>query len=427
MAIEGDTGLTADVEQAIADIVERVAARMEDTSRRMVERYGAEIVDYRVLDDTVLYKDVLEISRDNLRALIANVRRGELLAPEEVERTRDGAARRVHQGVSLEGFLHAFRLWGRCVWEEVMTAARTDRPAEREAALVLAGRIMSHTDVISTAGAQAYLDEAQGIWSDREVVRRDLLDALLSGNADSEPARRQATSLQLHLRDDYVVLVVHRPDGEEGAAAPLAVRAAMRRIIDTAKMHLRPRTGSLLVGTRQGEAIALYPVEGARDLERLRRHCAAFAGAAANGSLSVGVGGLHPGLAGIAASYAEAREATGIALETGLVGRAVHFEDVLLDHILRSSPLADRMLGEAIGPLREYDERRNAELLRTLRAFFDSGYNLTRAAATLSVHPNTVVYRLRRVRELSGRDPHDPNDLLLLSLGLRLAEPQTPG
>ena len=425
MAVE-ERSPSAEVNQAIGDIVERIADRMEDTSRRMVERYGDEIVDYRVIDDALLYSDVLDISRDNLRALIANVRRGELLAPEEVERTREAAARRVHQGVSLEGLLHAFRLWGWCVWEEIITAARTDQPAEREAALVLAGRIMRHIDLVSTAGAQGYLDEAQGIWSDREVVRRDLLDALLSGHADSEPARRHASSLQLHLRDDYVVLVVHRSDCDEGAAAPLAARAAMRRIIDTAKMHLRPRSGSLLVGTRQGEVVSLYPVEGAPDLERLRRHCAAFARAAANGCVSVGVGGLHPGLAGIAASYAEAREAAGIAREGELTGRAVHFEDVLLDYILRSNPLADRMLGKTIGPLREYDERRSAELIRTLRAYFDSGYNLTRAAAALSVHPNTVVYRLRRVRELSGRDPHDPNDLLLLSLGLRLADPHRP-
>ena len=33
-----------------------------------------------------------------------------------------------------------------------------------------------------------------------------------------------------------------------------------------------------------------------------------------------------------------------------------------------------------------------------------------------------VVYRLRRVRELSGRDPQNPDDLLLLFLGLKLVE-----
>jgi DNA-binding PucR family transcriptional regulator len=30
-----------------------------------------------------------------------------------------------------------------------------------------------------------------------------------------------------------------------------------------------------------------------------------------------------------------------------------------------------------------------------------------------------VVYRLRRIRELSGRDPHDVDDLIVLALGLR--------
>jgi DNA-binding PucR family transcriptional regulator len=32
------------------------------------------------------------------------------------------------------------------------------------------------------------------------------------------------------------------------------------------------------------------------------------------------------------------------------------------------------------------------------------------------------MYRLRRVKELSGRDPHDPDDLLILFLALKLAE-----
>jgi DNA-binding PucR family transcriptional regulator len=40
----------------------------------------------------------------------------------------------------------------------------------------------------------------------------------------------------------------------------------------------------------------------------------------------------------------------------------------------------------------------------------------------LTVHPNTVVYRLRRMRELSGRDPRDVDDLVGLALALKLHE-----
>ena len=45
-----------------------------------------------------------------------------------------------------------------------------------------------------------------------------------------------------------------------------------------------------------------------------------------------------------------------------------------------------------------------------------------RSAEVLHVHPNTVMYRLRRVHEICGRDPHDPDDLLILFLAMKLAE-----
>ena len=43
-------------------------------------------------------------------------------------------------------------------------------------------------------------------------------------------------------------------------------------------------------------------------------------------------------------------------------------------------------------------------LVETLQAYLSAGTNLTQSARMLNVHPNTVVYRLRRIRELSGRE-----------------------
>jgi len=71
-------------------------------------------------------------------------------------------------------------------------------------------------------------------------------------------------------------------------------------------------------------------------------------------------------------------------------------------------------------------EAKSAQLVPTLRAYVTCAFNLTRSAELLQVHPNTVVYRLRRIRELSGRDPQDPDDLLLLFLGLKLVELRAP-
>jgi DNA-binding PucR family transcriptional regulator len=40
----------------------------------------------------------------------------------------------------------------------------------------------------------------------------------------------------------------------------------------------------------------------------------------------------------------------------------------------------------------------------------------------LTVHANTVVYRLRRIRELTGRDPQAVDELMVLYLALKLEE-----
>ena len=47
-------------------------------------------------------------------------------------------------------------------------------------------------------------------------------------------------------------------------------------------------------------------------------------------------------------------------------------------------------------------------LLGTLEAWFEHGGSGTRAAAALHCHRNTVLNRLARVAELTGRDINDP-------------------
>jgi len=65
-----------------------------------------------------------------------------------------------------------------------------------------------------------------------------------------------------------------------------------------------------------------------------------------------------------------------------------------------------------------------APLKSTLQAFADTNMNVTRAAKVLHIHPNTLRYRLRRVLEQTGRDPHTFGDLLdLLCLVTLLSQP----
>ena len=420
-------GAAASAEGVVA-IGMRLALRRDDIADRIVARIRTEIVDYRLADEPIL-ADVRSITMSNLKFVIAALVSGQAPVEADFAETRAGGARRVHQGIALDSFQRAARLWGHEVWNAVCRESDPAVSGEREAALEIAGRVMRHVDEMSTHVAAGFLQELQSVWSDREVVRRDLLDGLVCGQGDTEHIRRLARSLRLRLAERYVVIVLRGADAlaEEQADQALAARAALRRIVDAARTNLRFDGHCLLVGMRQGEVVALCPVETAGDVAEIRRRAHDLATALTDGEVCIGVGGCHPTIADVAASYGEARDAAELAAGIGIHNRPLQFDEVLIDHMVRSTPHADRIMDSTLGPLLDYDTARQSELVSTLRAYMGCGFNLTRSAEVLQVHPNTVVYRLRRIRELSGRDPHDANDLLLLFLGLKLWELRAQG
>jgi len=395
----------------VAAIVDRVEAQMSEIRRCLVQRYSEEIIDYRALRASTLEGDVASTAMRNVEELLTDLRTGADVDDERLDRFRESAVRRLHQGISFGSLLQAYRLWGQVLWQQLLAATAQDDPIELEAALWIAGRVMVHVDILSHAVAQAYLDEAAGVWRDREVVRRDLLERLIAGRDLTEPARRQAAALSLELADPHVVVLARQP------TSSVHGRQTLRATLESAKRLLVPTTGSLLVGLREDEVVAIYPVAGAEDVGN------AFAQAeqltAESAGFVVGIGRAHAYPLGIAISYGEARDALEIAL-THKAARVVAFGDVLLDHIVRTMPRSDALLEETVSPLRAYDAKHNAELLKTLTVYFDNGFNMTRSATELHVSPNTVAYRLRRVQLLTGRDASAPNDLLLLMLGLKV-------
>jgi sugar diacid utilization regulator len=273
---------------------------------------------------------------------------------------------------------------------------------------------------VSSAGALAYLEEVQGVWSDQEIVRRDLLELLLAGD-DPEAARRHAASLGTDLAEDYAVVVIRAADrpAREATPATLRDRDLLRSTLDAARTWLTRPARPALVGLRHGEVVALCPAADHEEHADIRGRCEALAQADLQTHIAVGLGGHHRGLTGVATSFAEAREAATAAAARPDGAHAVAFDDMMVTHLLRSSPDADRLLGELLRPVLAYDAERGTDLVQTLRTYVQAGFSPTRSAAQLIVHPNTVLYRLRRIRELTGRDPHEPDDLVLLAIALK--------
>jgi hypothetical protein len=398
---------------AIARLIHEIR-RAPELGADLVARYRSEVADYAQLPEAVITNDVLPNSVALVEQLLNSVRSGLGMDPEFEAQLRDSAVRRFHQGVSIEGLLHSYRLWARTVWQALKAAVDRSSSVEVDAALEVVDRIMAYVDHASVVVAQAFFAEVAGISSDRSLIRGDVLDALLGSPPANPQIERRVAAIAQTLDGPHVVVVI-RGDQSLGAGSP-----ALRALIEKVRHHLRPADDRITLGIRSNEVVAIYPLSETSDETAVREACDQLARALTRGV--VGIGRRQNGIAGIALSYGEAAEAAAISDSLERFGKATHFRDVLLDHLGRASRYSTSLIEDTLKPLQEYDELRQATLVTTLRTFYDSRFSLTRSAKALHVHPNTITYRLRRIHELTGLDPADPDDLLLLSMGLKLGQ-----
>lgn len=101
----------------------------------------------------------------------------------------------------------------------------------------------------------------------------------------------------------------------------------------------------------------------------------------------------------------------------------LHHADDLGDSVFLP---ADREDGRAaawrvLGRVFEYDDAHAGQLLDSLRVFLQENRSWQRAASSLHIHKQTLVYRMRRVEELTSRSLSDTGDVADLWLALQAA------
>jgi purine catabolism regulator len=69
------------------------------------------------------------------------------------------------------------------------------------------------------------------------------------------------------------------------------------------------------------------------------------------------------------------------------------------------------IIDHTLAPIAAYDAENDTELVHTLRVFFRNERNIGRTAEQLFIHKHTLQYRLRRIREISGRSMASTQDL----------------
>jgi DNA-binding PucR family transcriptional regulator len=95
-------------------------------------------------------------------------------------------------------------------------------------------------------------------------------------------------------------------------------------------------------------------------------------------------------------------------------------DDQIAALIVHGDPgLLDDLAEQRLAPLADETDSSRARLSRTLLAWLDHQGRVPEIAAALNVHPQTVRYRLGRLRELFGPQLDDPRLRFELALALR--------
>src|SRR6267154_1910967 len=285
---------------------------------------------------------------------------------------------------------------------------------------------------------QAALVLALAVAKERELsevegrVRGEFLEDLLHGTyGDESAAQRRARHLGYPLQGSHIVMLVDIDDfrgfNRARQISEDAIQSLKRDFLRRVTAVVRTSYARALVQGRSDQVVALLPLGTETGDHQIRVHALGvqiqqgIADWKPGFTVSVGFSGPAEAPAGMAGSLREVtsvmeslarfkRWSQVVAVpELGLTGLlAAVTDERLVDYSRRH-----------LGPLIKHDTTRKGSLVATLRAYLETGEQ-QQAATRLRVHPNTLRYRLDRIREISGVELEDPETRLNLAVALRV-------
>lgn len=158
-------------------------------------------------------------------------------------------------------------------------------------------------------------------------------------------------------------------------------------------------------------------------IERVTGDTLAHISARLGGSWLAGIGRTAASAASVPISAGQARQALQALrgpYTDSQIGRHDRLSAAVLlveiDSALRGRPT---LFSEPLSLIAGQDQNHGTQYLASLRTWIAKHYDVSQAAAALSLHPNTLRYRLRRIGELV--DLEDPDIRLVLALQLRIS------
>lgn len=355
------------------------------------------------IDETIL-RDVPEIDADPLMrstlesSTAAAVRiyvdqmpdlvPGSLAATPEMEDLGRGLAQR---GLDVSVLLRGYRVGQRVFWSRLMADINNEEMDQelRTALLDFLWDNLSRTlEYVVEDVVAAFVAETEQRMRGVFARRADIVAALLRGDPIDEESAGVKLSHRLNRPQVAMVLWTDEDDAYDVAERLERVSRALAADLRLAPPVTVPSSGALWAWFAGAE-----PDEEGR--ERVAATLARLGARAALGNAGSGADGFR-------AAHEQAIRAFEVASRSPALGPVVLHRDVVATSLLASDAEAMReFVRTELGDLAALDAA-TGRIRDTVLAYL-SGGSSARAAEQLSVHKNTVLYRLQQAAELLGR------------------------
>jgi DNA-binding PucR family transcriptional regulator len=338
-----------------------------------------------IADDPVLADSFRRANRANVLAwAAANVRDPGAPVPANVVPELLAASRDLVRRGLRESAVRAYRIGQNALWEHWMSIAfeLTSDPLDlRELLEVSARSLFSFIDITNAAIAAQIQTEFEELTHGTHAERREVVELIIAG-APISP-QRAAGRLGYNLEQTHTAAVIWNELPESDSSQLDQASEALARI--THGVH--PLSVIASAATRWvwiPAKVAPDPPQLGKVIEDLR-------------GVRVAIGSTASGVEGFRRSHLDALATQRLLARLHSRQHVASFKDTqLISLVIENPERADQFIKDTLGEL----ETASPEVRTALLAFVNEQCNVSRAAAKLYTHRNTLLRRLTRADEL---------------------------
>lgn len=382
---------------ALRPVAHEMASRSAELAERVVARLAAEGHERAESQYIAGFPDSIS---DVIRQFAESIDDGS--DPRGVETPESAVAvgrARIQHGVPLAYIMRTFRLSQDVLWAwifERITDAELGAADQAVAVELATGWLFAYIDSALVRSEQIYEREREAWLRSAAATRTNAVDDVLT-ERERDP-QRAATKLRYDINREHLAVSIwaeSEPTDSDAQEVLTEACAAVANAVAAETMLSHPM-GSLAMTAWLSRRDRFDAAD--LDADTVLRTAKLPA------PVRIAMGEPAWGLAGFRSSYLQAGRARRVTELAGARGRPVtRYRDVALAALASADPdQASEFVLRVLGPLAADDET-TYRVAMTLAVYLQENRSPARAARRLTVHPNTVTYRINQAEAILGR------------------------